>query len=86
MEQTVNLVGDFEKEFSRFKSKVPLFALFCKYQEVFGPLPAPGKACKFVGTDIQFKEEFRDEPVRAKCWPLSKSGSDEILQTGLRIA
>jgi rfaE bifunctional protein nucleotidyltransferase chain/domain len=41
-----------------------------KYKEVFGPLPPPGKGCELVKMDLELKDEFKNAPLRGKCWPM----------------
>ena len=79
-EETENLHGELEKDLEKYKAQPKLYNLLWKYKEVFGPLPPPENACPLVQMDVQLKEEWKDKPLRQKCWPLPVEDQKEIEQ------
>ena len=53
--------------------------------EVFSALPAPGTVPKIVKLNLQLKEEFKDVPLRSKCFPMSKEDATEIEKQVLEL-
>jgi hypothetical protein len=48
------------------------------FKEVFSALPPPGTVPKIVTMDLKLKEEFKDQGLRSKCFPMPKADSNEI--------
>ena len=48
------------------------------FQAVFGPLPPPGQGPKIVTMDIELKEEWKNAPLRGKCFPMPERDVQEI--------
>jgi hypothetical protein len=53
-------------------------------------LPPPGKGCELVKMDLELKDEFKDLPLRGKCWPMPaqdcaeiEAQVDELVRSGL---
>jgi len=77
-ESTGNLGGDFEVDLQKFSANLQLTKLLRDHQEVFGPLPPPGKGVKLVTMDIELREEWKNTPLRGKCWVMPEKDVLEI--------
>ena len=88
--ESSNIQGDFASELEKVKAPPEIKKLIVKYQDVFGPLPPPGKGCTLVEMDLELKDEWKDAPLRSKCWPMAaqdaaeiESQVEELIQAGL---
>ena len=70
--------GDFKVDFKKLKAPPEEMKLVLKFKEVFGSLPPPGEGCKLVEMDLELKDEFKDAPLRGKCWPMPQKDCEEI--------
>jgi len=52
-------------------------SLLVRFQDVFGPLSPPGKGCKLVEMDLELEDEWKDTPLRQKCWPMCEKDCQE---------
>ena len=67
---TGNLAGDFDQDLRQFSGNSQLEQLLRNFQEVFGPLLPPGKGIKPVTIDIELLDEWKNVPLRGKCWAM----------------
>ena len=77
-ESTGNLGGDFEVDLQKFSANPQLTKLLRDHQEVFGPLLPPGKGVNIVTMDIELREEWKNTPLRGKCWAMPEKDVLEI--------
>jgi len=61
-ESTGHLGGDFQVDLQKVSANPQLTKLLRDHQDVFGPLPPPGKAVKIVTMDIELREEWKNNP------------------------
>ena len=76
--ESTNIQGDFEKELLQVTAPPEIKSILLKFRDVFGPLPPPGKGCKLVEMDLELKDEWKDSPLRQKCWPMCEKDCQEI--------
>ena len=77
---TGNLAGDFDQDLRQFSGNPQLEQLLRNFQEVFGPLPPQGKGIKLVTMDIKLLDEWKNVPLRGKCWAMPEKDVQEIDQ------
>jgi len=64
MSTPANVGGDFEVNLPKFSANPQLTKLLRDHQEVFGPLPPPGKGAKIVTMDIGLEDKWKNTPFR----------------------